>query len=206
MKTTLRSILSLAFMVMLPMSSSAQTETTLSFENFSIEAGKTSTLTIDLNNPNMTVWNMQFDMILSEGLSVAKDEDGYFNMFLKSARAPRHTIDANEVEGVYYVLIYTSNAAGIKNNSGALATIDIMADENFKTGSVVLLNIQATNTDNAKFDLEPVTLNITADPTSIKGVAECAVKSTEVYDLSGRRVKGQAAKGVYIVGGRKVVK
>lgn len=45
-----------------------------------------------------------------------------------------------------------------------------------------------------------------ADVTAITGVKKTNVSSDTYYDLGGRKVVGQAKKGIYVVGGEKVVK
>ena len=42
------------------------------------------------------------------------------------------------------------------------------------------------------------------DPDGVKANISQSPDSSKIYDLQGREVKGQLAKGIYIVGGKKV--
>ena len=59
-------------LAVLPLTAAAQSQTKLTVDDFTIKAGETKTLTVNLENPDMTVTLVQFDMELPEGLSVAK--------------------------------------------------------------------------------------------------------------------------------------
>ena len=49
-------------------------------------------------------------------------------------------------------------------------------------------------------------VNPTTDVKAVKGYSRRTKDSLPVYDLQGRRIKLAGRKGIYIVGGRKVVR
>lgn len=143
-----RRIACLSLLAFLSMASLAQSETSLSFETLNIKAGETATLKIDLNNPDMSVWMMQFDMKLPKGLSVVKGTDGNYDMSLSAARAPQHAIAANENGEALSVLVYTEKGDAVKGTTGAFVSMKVKADDSFVAGSLNIKNIQATNPSN----------------------------------------------------------
>ena len=153
--------LCLVALCLLPGQILAQAETTFSFGQLDIKAGQTKDLVVNLDNPDMEVWMMQFDMQLSEGLEVEMDADGTLVM-VETDRIPRtHILDGNRLsDGTYRFLIYTTKKATLTGNSGALFTISVVAAEDFKSGTISATNILVTNLDNDKFALENYTLTI----------------------------------------------
>ena len=69
MKTIKLMKLWLMALALLPLSINAQNNTKLSVEDFTISGGETKTLIVDLDNPDMEVTLVQFDLVLPEGLS-----------------------------------------------------------------------------------------------------------------------------------------
>ena len=185
----------LSVLAFLPTTICAQT-TSLSFEPFSIKAGQTKQLVIDLNNPDMQVWMMQFDLRLSEGLSVTKNSKNKFEI-TKTDRAESHTISSNENNGIIKVLLNTLEEEAISGSAGALINVNIAASTDFTTGQIVLENIKVTNLDNDKFSLADVTLSVGPKPVTVTvndatrkyGEANpsftCSVEPTDV-DLTGK--------------------
>lgn len=147
----------LAAISLLPSEAFAQTNTKLSFEDFSIKAGETKELVIDLDNPDMEVWMMQFDMSLPEGLSIEKNNKGKF-VVSKTSRAEDHTLTTNETEGIVRFLLYTSDEYPVEGTSGALIKVSIVADNNFKSGTIAINNIKVTNPANEKFSLSDISI------------------------------------------------
>jgi hypothetical protein len=178
---------------------------------FEIEAGNQKEMLIELVN-DKEITALQFELTLPEGLTIAKDELGDIYdiagriQYVGRQKTPSHSLDTNTIDGAVRFKLTSPQNVVLEGTEGAVIYIMLQAASSFVSGDIVIDNIYMAAPDETQFTQEPIVLSLKAIPTSIKGVAECAVKSAEVYDLSGRRVKGQAAKGVYIVGGRKVVK
>ena len=152
--------LCLAAFSLLPGQIFAQAVPTLSFDEFDIKAGETKELVVNLDNPEMEVWNMQFDLKLSDGLSIAKDARGRLTAS-KTDRCPDHTLSSNDRgEGEYRFLLSTMDNYPLEGVSGAIAKISIVADENFKSGTITATYILVTNPANDLFEVPDYTLTI----------------------------------------------
>lgn len=178
---------------------------------FEIEAGNQKEMLIELVN-DKEITALQFDLTLPEGLTIAKDELGDIYdivgriQYVGRNKTPSHSLDTNTIDGAVRFKLTSPQNVALEGTEGAIISITLQAASSFVSGDVVIDNIYMAAPDETQFPQEPIVLSLKAIPTTIKGVADSSVKSTEVYDLSGRKVKGLAAKGVYIVGGRKVVK
>lgn len=198
----------LAFLF-LPASMSADVK--LQIAPFEIEAGNQKEMLIELIN-DKEITAFQFDLTLPEGLSIAKDEYGDIYdivgriQYIGRQNTPSHSLDTNTIDGVVRFKLTSQQNTVLTGSEGAVIYIMLQAAPSFVSGDIVIDNIYLASPDETQFTQEPIVLSLKAIPTSVKGVAERSEKSAEVYDLSGRKVKRQAAKGVYIVGGRKVVK
>ena len=152
--------LCLAVLCFLPGQVFAQALTTLSFDDFDIKAGETKELVVNLNNPDMEVWMMQFELKLSDGLAIAKDSRGRLSVS-KTDRCPDHSLSSSDKgDGLYGFVLYIVDFYTIDGNSGAIAKINIEADENFKSGTIMATNILVTNLANDKFALPDCTMAI----------------------------------------------
>ena len=149
----------LAVLCLLPSQVFAEVETTLSIEDFSIKKGETKEMVIDLNNPDLSVWQMQFELSLPEGLSVAKETSGAYVMS-KTDRAATHKLAANQSDGLTTVLLYTAGESAVTGKSGALIKMNIVASSDFKSGTISLGNIKVTNVENTLFSLSKAELAV----------------------------------------------
>lgn len=116
-----------------------QTES-LSASNVKLMTGKQQEVSIALNNESEIIM-IEFEMQLPSGISIAKDEDDEFLTELVSSRvAKSHTLEvADQGNGKYKFLLYSSSNAPLIGNSGDLITFTINCDKNATEG-----NYQAT--------------------------------------------------------------
>ena len=119
----------------------AATPASLSIEDFSITAGETKEMLIDLNSPDADITLVQFDLRLPEGLSIPI-VDGYPALDIAGRTNWRtHTLETNEVGGALRVLLYSSRNSTIPGTSGALISVTLEAAPTFNGGSIVLQDI-----------------------------------------------------------------
>ena len=110
----------------------------LYIENFSITPGQTKTIDIIMENPDVQVWQAQLDVRLPEGLSVTKD-DGDLNIeLIRNDNKNKHSIDANETEGVIRILVSTTSEKIIQGTEGTFISLEIVAADNFTSGVIKL--------------------------------------------------------------------
>jgi hypothetical protein len=133
----------------------------LTFEPFTIKAGETQQLVIDMeNDKNFTL--VQFDLQLPEGLSVTYNEEDEEYNFSKTSRATNsHTVTSNKNGNVYTVILASQSNKDIKNNSGAVIYVEIAAASTFKTGTITLKNIELASSDETAVNPAAVSLDIT---------------------------------------------
>lgn len=112
-----------------------QTES-LSASNVKLMTGKQQQVSIALNNESEIIM-IEFEMQLPSGISIAKDEDDEFLTELVSSRvAKSHTLEvADQGNGKYKFLLYSSSNAPLIGNSGDLITFTINCDKNATEGS-----------------------------------------------------------------------
>ena len=138
--------LKLCFMVlaMMPLAIFAQSNTKLSIESFTINHGETKTMSIDLNNPDMEVTLVQFDLKLPDGLSIASGDDA-----LDIARTTwkKHSLDTNDINGVTRFLLASNSNATLTGTSGAIILVQLKAADTFTGGTIVLQNIEIVAPD-----------------------------------------------------------
>ena len=204
-------------LAVLPLTAVAQSQTKLTVDDFTIKAGETKTLTVNLENPDMTVTLVQFDLELSEGLSVAKDEDEEYLMDIVTSPSrttlKKHSLDYNDKNG--RVLLSSSSNKTLSGTSGAIITIDITAAPTFETGTITLKNIEIVSPDNTAENpvfSKPDNVVITIGTSGITSMTMNNEYQGNVYTLQGVKVAENATsldnleKGIYIINGRKVVK
>ena len=140
----------LAAMMLLPLKSAAAAATgtaTLAVEEFSIKAGATKTMLIDVNNAEMEVTMVEFYMSLPEGLSVAT-EDGNLAIDIAGRTTwKKHSLEATLTNGVVHVLLYSGSNAILSGTSGAVISVQLTAAKSFKGGDITLENQLLTAPD-----------------------------------------------------------
>ena len=176
----------------------------LSIERFTINAGEEKEMLIDLNNANDEVTLVQFDMKLPAGLSIKKVGGEYDFDIAGRTTWRKHTLDANETEGAVRFLMYSSNSTAIDGTSGAIISVKLVADSNFRqAGSKIVLSNILLVSPNEK-DTKPVDYTYSLDGTGIKMVTADDGQQTPIFSLSGQRLE-KPRKGINIIGGKKVV-
>ena len=159
----------------------------------------------------------QFDLYLPEGMTVAKSSKGRIQGSLSADRLPdedEHELTFSEQpDGAVRFLCGSQYDETFTGNSGEIATLRVNVDESVAEGDypILLKAMKLTESDIRNFytaDEIATTVTLCYDPTTrINGFASCASsKDAEVYDLAGRKVEKPVQKGVYIVGGHKLLK
>ena len=168
-----------------------------------IKAGETKEMLIDLTNPNDEVTLVQFDLHLPEGLSIKKNgSDLDFDMADRTSWR-KHTLDANEVDGAYRFLLYSSSNTLIEGTEGAIIKVTVVADASFTGGKIVIDNILLVSPDEQETKPDAYEY-VLPDPSGISTILMDRDKNAPVYNLRGQRLSAPQ-KGINIVGGRKVV-
>ena len=118
----------------------------LFIEDFSIEAGETKQVGINLNNSGDLV-ALQFEMYLPNGLSVAKDSRGRLRCSVNGNRADDHTLTMGDRgNGQYNAAYYSANNYEIMGNSGEIISVYVTAADDFSgTATIELKEIYVSD-------------------------------------------------------------
>ena len=135
--TIIRHYIAVLTMTLLPMVAVA-TPVTLSIENFTIEAGETKEMLIDLDNPDTQVTLVQFDLRLPTGLSIVVQDDEYAIDIAGRTTWQKHSLQANAVGDVTRFLLASNSNKVISGTSGAIISIMLTASNSFNGGDIKL--------------------------------------------------------------------
>ena len=124
---------------------SATAVDTFYISDFTINPGETKLIEINLDNDSVYT-ALQADIYLPEGLTI-EQEDGDYLFELTDRKGRDHTIASTMLSsGAIRILIASQTLKTFKNNSGALVTFNIIADNNFSGSKTIeMKNIIATD-------------------------------------------------------------
>ena len=135
---------------------------TLSSETVEIRTGGDGHISLELNNEDSIIM-VEFYMQLPEGISLSKDEDGYWDATLNTNRSNRHSLEVEKnSEGLYHFLVYSTRNNALKGNDGELININIVCDENMEAGiyQATLRNILFNDIDKKEIVLPDYTFSL----------------------------------------------
>ena len=122
--------------------------TGLSIEEFSIKAGETKEMVIDLTNPEDEITLVQFDLRLPAGLSLKLTSGEYDFDIAGRTTWRKHSLDANaQADGSIRFLLASSSNAVLSGTEGAIIKMTIVADNSFDGGDIRLENILMVTPD-----------------------------------------------------------
>ena len=141
----------------------------LSVPNLSLAASESKGLDIELVNPTKLYTAFQFDMVLPEGVSIAKDSNSKYYVTLSSRKSGSHTITVDLVKGNTYRLIsYSGSNETFGGNSGTLLTVPLVAATDINDGVKIasITNQIFTDPDGIQSKWSNVNFNITLSEVS----------------------------------------
>ena len=154
----------------LPDTDISQLENTIYIGNVSAEKGKDMTLSVKMKN-SVVAEGFQFDLELPEGVTVAKDADGFAEAYLSTERTTTrktNTFDADfQDNGALRVMAGSTNGSTLNGNDGEVATIKLNVASNVPIGSypIVLRNISISDSGANSYDVTLVksTMTVTSN-------------------------------------------
>ena len=122
-------------------------------DDFEIKGGETKTVSLNMDNIT-AVTGFQTDIVLPEGLSIKVDEDDYYAIELTSRATRGHIIDGSLMpDGAVRMIAYTTDLNPFKLNTGAVATITLVASDDFTgTHDIVVRNTELAAADGNNFN------------------------------------------------------
>ena len=154
----------------------------LTIEDFDIAPGQSKTLEVLLDNED-PVSSLQFDICFPEGLTY--DENSIAKVTSRVTRSSHSLMMVVQNDGSYRAgLLSTSSStqnSAIKGNTGAILTLDVTAESNYKGGVIEIKNIIGSDATKEV----PVRLDM-PNQTVQAGVHVADVYSTTSSDLTVR--------------------
>ena len=135
----IRHYIAALIVALLPMVAAA-TPATLSIEDFTIAAGETQTMLIDLNNPDTQVTLVQFDLRLPTGLSIAVENEELAVDIAGRTTWKKHSLSTSSVNGATRFLLASQSNTLLSGTSGAVVSVTLTADNTFNGGDIILEN------------------------------------------------------------------
>lgn len=151
----------------------------LSIESFTIKAGETKEMLIDLTNPDTQVTLVQFDLRLPSGLSIATENGEMVFDIVGRTTWRKHSLDANASNGITRFLLASNSNAVLSGTSGAIISITLTAASSFNGGDIKLEE-QLIVTPNAE-ETKPATYTYHIEGTQSDAVTIKAKSYSRVY-------------------------
>lgn len=161
---------------------------TFYINDFSINPGETKMVEIMLDNDSVYT-ALQADIYLPEGLTI-EQEDGDYIFELTDRKGRDHTIASTLLSnGAIRILIASQTLKTFKNNSGALVTFNIIADNSFSGPKTIQMkNIIATDNERVKHYFPNATCTVT-DESSTGSVAVTSLETNSLDIPQGVKAK-----------------
>ena len=168
----------------------------LTVADITTEAGQEATITVAIEGAaEMTA--LQFNLSLPEGFTLAGD-------ITLGGATNGHTLSISPLaSGDQLVVLYSLQQGTFAD--GTLVTIPVIAAEDAVSGEARLYTVHTATAAAVSHTLSDVAfaMNVASTPDGIEQLTTNQSQLT-IYDLTGRRVE-KMEKGIYIVGGKKVV-
>ena len=108
----------------------------LTVETVKMSVGETKQVAIVLNNPTRKYAAFQFDLVLPEGISVAKNDKGKFIASLNEDRIDDHTLNVSETgTNTYRFLSFSMTNTELYGTNGALVYVTLQASDGISEGN-----------------------------------------------------------------------
>ena len=176
-------------------------EAVLSIEPFSISAGETKEIAVELSSDDADLGQCQFDLLLPEGLSVAQ-QSGRNAIFAGNITKDSHQVaSAQREDGTVRVLCLSGSNEAFGNNRGCIARIRVTADRDIAAGeqTIGLENVEFAKTDASKVYGAGVSATVTVsdEATGINAVSTSA-DINAIYGTDGSS-RSALQKGMNII-------
>lgn len=144
----------------------SQFDNVVFFEKAEAFTGKPLTLSLKMNNTK-EITGVQCDIYLPEGMTFAKDEDGYYMAELSTERttaSKTNIFDAVlQSDGALRILASSTKSAAFSGNSGEVATIVINVSEDMADGDypIVIKSIELSDKSGNNYSVSRVKSTVT---------------------------------------------
>lgn len=200
-----KQVLKLAlFVAVMMISMTSKAQVSFYIDDFHFEQGVyEKEVAICMINEPSNITGIQMDIYMPEGLSILSDEIGYFIELGSRTSTRKHEVYSSlQADGAVRVASASSKLYPFSGNDGDILVMTVVADKDFKSGTISLKNCVATgaNTDGSDIvqykpaDYEATVMDYA---TGVQDITVNGDTQTEYYNLQGVRVLNPE-KGVYI--------
>ena len=120
----------------------------LTVEKVSISAGGTRQIAIELKNTDKHYEAFQFDLVLPNGISIAKNDKGNLDATLNAERREDHSLTVKlQEDNSYRFLSYSMDDKDFKGTSGALVFVTLEAEKGLSIGDKDIMIMNQVITD-----------------------------------------------------------
>ena len=167
----------LAVTMLLPVKSLAATAS-LSIEDFTISGGETKDMLIDLENPDIQITSVQFDLRLPQGLSIAMDGEDYAIDIAGRTTWKNHSLNAQATtDGTIRFLLASQQNKLLSGTSGAIISVSLTAAAGFNGGDIKLENIRLVAPDATATTVKPEDYTYTVTTGVVQDAVTLTAKS-----------------------------
>ncbi len=167
----------------------------------SVETTKGGQAELVVRASSMTgVTALQFNLALPQGITLNE------SAITTGEAVSSHTLSVQTMDsGDRLVVLYHTDLESVSNGTLLRLPITVGQQTGSFSGSLYTIRTASTDLVSHKCNDTAFTVKVKEDATSIVNVNTTQTDSKTVYDMSGRRV-ANPKKGIYIVGGKKMVK
>lgn len=192
--------------VAIMMAMTAKAQVSFYIEDFHFDEGEyEKEVAICMKNEPSNITGIQMDIYMPEGLSILSDEIGYFIDLGSRTSSRKHDSpqSALQADGAVRVVCASPKLYPFTGNDGDILILTVVADKNFRSGTIKLKNCVATgaNTDGSDIvQYKPADYEATVMD-YITGIDEIVTDdaNAEYYTLQGIKVeKENLTQGVYV--------
>ena len=160
---------------------------------------------IVLRNGSDRIANMQFDVVLPEGIHFASDGKA---SVMQSQRTRTHSLAVgNPDENTSRIILYTADNSDISGEDGSIVTLRLTADSRCtgRLNEIQIRDIVMSRADETSIETGRVTAMISV--TNATGIDSLSSDMTagEIYDLSGIRTDNVQKNRINIINGKKTL-
>ena len=180
----------------------AKASNVLTVSDVEVPIGGQATIEIGCDfDTDFTAFELQLS--LPEGLALATGEDG--KLLVECGFGSNHIVEGNLLRsnGNYKFVCYSMEKESIPI-SGALLRVTVKADDSLMPGTTLAARIVSCEFVR-KADSMAEYLNDEEMPVPVRDIKASQPEDATAYDLAGRRV-AKMGNGIYIIGGRKLLK
>jgi len=161
---------------------------TLSMSDFTIEAGGTADVYLDLIQNNVTVKAFQCAFELPAGLTMAKPKAVNGTMTDEDSEPTKPSVAFNEDGNT--VAVYSGEGYAFNADATSILKITFTADANFQGGNIIIKGISISDKDNYGYSCEDVVTTVTLE--AVVPVHEFTYQEYLLYNVGAEMFLGAA--------------